>query len=394
MKRLRLKPKEERRLLRGHLWAYRNEFADTPDLEDGTVVEVYADRGRFVGRGFYQAEGGIAVRMLTRRQVDIDRGFLADRLGRALEFRKRMLGTGFLEDLGTGFLEDLGTGFREDAVYRWIHGESDAMPGFVADRYGEVVTASSPCAFYASVGEELAEAFLSHDGVSGVRLEVRGDVSRWGAVPEETTCSMDGVKLTVDLERGQKTGLFLDQRLNALAVRAHAPGARVLDGHCYVGLWSCHAALGGAREVRGIDSSEHAVRRAAEHARLNNVDKVCRFETGDIAKVLAEGESYDCVVLDPPTLAKSRSQAAKALGLYQALNRDAMKTVSPGGVLVTSCCSHFVPRERFLETLKRAAAAAQRSVWVVDVRGPGPDHPVLMAMPETAYLTCVTLRVL
>jgi len=378
MKRLRLKPKEERRLLRGHLWAYRNEFADIPELDDGTLVDVYAERGRLVGRGFYQAEGGIAVRMLTRRQVDIDKGFLADRLGRALEFRKRMLGTAL----------------PEDTVYRWIHGESDAMPGFVADRYGEVVTASSSCAFYASVGEELAEAFLSHDGVSGVRLEVRGAVSRWGAVPEETTCSMDGLELTVDLERGQKTGLFLDQRRNALAVRAHVRGARVLDGHCYVGLWSCHAALGGAREVRGVDSSERAVRRAGEHARLNNVEKVCRFETGDIAKVLAEGESYDCVVLDPPALAKSRSHAAKALGLYQALNRDAMKVVAPGGVLVSSCCSHFVSRERFLETLKRAAAAAQRQVWIVDVRGPSPDHPILMAMPETAYLTCATLRML
>ena len=374
MKRLRLKPKEERRLLRGHLWAYRNEFADVPDLEDGALVDVFSDRGRFVGRGFYQAQGGIAVRLLRRRQAPVDGAYLTDRVWRALAFRARL--------------------WPGETVFRWVHGESDGLPGLVADLYGEVVAASSSCTFYASVADELADAFLGQKGVSGLRLEVCGEVRRWGDVPDVAACTMDGLKLRVALDHHQKTGLFLDQRLNALAVRAYVRGARVLDGHCYVGLWSYHAALGGAREVRGVDSSKEAVRRASEHARLNGLQGVCRFETSDIAKVLVEGESYDCVVLDPPALAKSRSHAAKALGLYQALNRDAMKTVSPGGVLVTSCCSHFVSRERFMETLKRAAAAAQRQVWVVDVRGPGPDHPVLMAMPETAYLTCVTLRVL
>jgi len=374
MKRLRLKPKEERRLLRGHLWAYRNEFAEVADLEDGALVDVYSDRGRLVGRGFYQAQGGIAVRILRRRQAPVDGAYLADRVGRALAFRTRL--------------------FPDETVYRWIHGESDGLPGLVADRYGAVVAASSSCAFYASIGDELAEAFLAHEGVSGFRLEVCGDVRRSGDVPDEAACTTDGLQLRVALEGGQKTGLFLDQRLNALAIRAHVRGARVLDGHCYVGLWSCHAALGGAREVRGVDSSEEAVGRATEHARLNGVDGVCRFEAADVAAVLNEGESYDCVLLDPPALAKSRPQAAKAQGLYQALNRSAMKAVSPGGILVTSCCSHFVPRERFLEALKRAATSAQRQVWILGVRGAAPDHPVLMAMPETAYLTCVTLRVL
>lgn len=374
MERLRLKPKEERRLLRGHLWVYRNEITEPPEVDDGEVVDIFSGGGRFVGRGFYQAEGGIAVRLLDRRQTPIDGAFLSERVEAARAFRWRL--------------------FPGETVYRWIFGESDGLPGLVADRYGDVVAVATSCVFYTSRAEFLAGSFLACDGIKGVRIATGKEVLRWGEVPPVVECVVDGIRLRVDLEEGQKTGLFLDQRENARATGRYARDARVLDGHCYVGLWSCHAAAAGARHVIGVDSSKGAVEGAAENVCLNGLERSCSFETADILEVLKRGGVYDLVILDPPAFAKARSQAHKALGLYQALNRAAMEALSPGGVLVTSSCSHFVGREAFLETLKRAASRAGRRAWILDVRGPAADHPMLVAMPETGYLTCATLRIL
>ena len=372
MERLLLKPKEERRLLRGHLWAYRNEFAEIPEVADGEVVDVYSSQ-RLVGRGFYQSQGGIAVRILTRHQRPITQEFFTERIAEAGAFR-------------TGL-------FPNESVYRWLFGESDGLPGFVADRYGSVISAQTNCRFYVEHADLLAEAFLAHEGVTGVRIDMPGGIRRYGEVPESVTCTIDGVQVSVLVEGGQKTGLFLDQRLNWWSIRQFAPGGRILDGHCYVGLWSVNAALGGAQEVLGVDTSGQAVAAAEEVARANGMTDLCQFERADIADVLERGASYDVIVLDPPAFAKSHAQEAKALKHYQALNASAMRALAPGGILITSTCSHFVSRESFLETLKRAAATAQRPAWLLDLRGASPDHPVLLSMPETEYLTCATLRI-
>ena len=360
--------------MRGHLWVYRNELAEPPSLEDGQIVDVFSGNMRLIGRGFYQAQGGIAVRILDRRQPPIDGPFLSGRLQAARAFRERL--------------------FPGETVYRWIFGESDGLPGLVADRYGDVVAAATSCMFYKSCAELLAESFLAHDGIKGVRLETGDGVFRCGVVPPVVECVVDGLRLTADLEGGQKTGLFLDQRENARAMGRYARDARVLDGHCYVGLWSCRAAASGARHVTGVDRSKRAIELSTHNVRLNGLERACTFEPADILEVLKRGGEYDLVILDPPAFARARSQEHKALGLVQALNRAAMEVLSPGGVLVTSSCSHFVGREAFLESLKRAAAGARRRAWVLDVRGPAADHPALVAMPETAYLTCATMRIL
>ena len=374
MIRCRLQAKEERRLLRGHLWAYRNEFAEIPETEDGEVVDVFSAQGRFVGRGFYQAQGGIAVRLLARRQCALDAAFLAEKLETALRFRERI--------------------FPGENVYRWVFGESDGLPGLVADRYGSLVSAQTACSFYRSRADALAQAFLSHDGVTGVRFVVCDQVQRFGDVPAQVECVVDGAKVGVAVEAGQKTGMFLDQRANAFAARRYASGARVLDAHCYIGLWTVHAALAGAAHVTAVDTSAPAVELAEANARRNGVEAHCEFACADVTEVLQRGDTYDLIVLDPPAFAKSHAHERKALGLYQTLNSVAMKAVASGGVLVTSSCSHFVSREWFMETLKRAATQVQRQVWILEERGAAPDHPVLMAMPETAYLKCVVLRVL
>jgi 23S rRNA (cytosine1962-C5)-methyltransferase len=368
-----LKPKEERRLLRGHLWAYRNEFAQLPPMREGELVDVVSESGRFVGRGFYQSEGGIAVRVLARKPQDVDSDFLAHRVHGALRYREQL--------------------FPGETVYRWLYGESDRLPGLVADRYGSVVSAHSSCSFYLGWLDTLAQAFLSHEGVEGVRFEVAGETREFGNVPTEIPVDIDGLRLKVSLERGQKTGMFLDQRENWQAMRPFAKGARVLDGYCYMGAWSCEAARFGAASVLGVDSSARAVEMARENADANGVGETCRFEAADVTAVLNRGERYDLVMLDPPALAKTRGQLTRALGLYQSINRDAMQALEPGGYLITSSCSHHVDLPSFIEVLKRAARAAQRDIWVVDIRGAARDHPMLLSMPETVYLKNVTLRV-
>ncbi|HOT51460.1 MAG TPA: hypothetical protein PLI07_10790, partial [Candidatus Hydrogenedentes bacterium] len=226
MKRLILNPREERRLLRGHAWAYRNEFASIPECDDGETVDVYTADRRFVGRGFYQAAGGIAVRIMARHQADTGAAWIRERIAEARAFRDRL--------------------FPDETVYRWVFGESDGLPGLVADRYGAVVAVESGCAFYARHFDAIAEAFMAHEGIEGVRLEVAHRTVRVGTTPDPFEVVLGGVHAPVSLESGQKTGLFLDQRANWPLIRRFAKGARVLDGHCYRGVWSVDAALAGA----------------------------------------------------------------------------------------------------------------------------------------------------
>lgn len=373
MKTAILLPKEDRRLLRGHVWAYRNEFATLPPLEDGEWVDILSHERRFIGRGFYQAEGGIAVRLISSDHIEPDGAFLNERIKAARLFRETL--------------------FPGSATYRWLHGESDGLPGLVADRYGAVVCAHSSCRFYIEYADDLLRAFVATPGVTGARLECCGKVIQHGDIPNPLECDFDGVRVAVNVVSGQKTGLFLDQRLNRKRMALFAAGRRVLDGHCHAGAWSAQAALAGATSVIGVDTSSSAIEQAQQTAELNGVGSTCAFECADILQVLSRSEMFDMIILDPPAFAKARSQKDKALGLYQSLNRDAIKIITSGGYLVSSSCSHFVAREEFVEMLKRAARAAQRSCALIELRGASPDHPVLLAMPETEYLTCAILRI-
>ncbi len=375
MRRIVLKDREERRVLRGHLWVYRNEIASPLDeFSEGDLVDVAAHNGRFVGRGFYESRGGIAVRILSPHEEAMDAGFFAKQLAAARAFRETL--------------------YPGSSVYRWVYGESDDLPGLIADRYGSVVAVQTQCAFYGQHAETIANAFLETDGIDGVAFQVGDEGITYGDVADRIECEIDGIRVAFSLEQSQKTGLFLDQRDNWSQLAPFLKGARVFDGHCYVGGWSLYAARGGAKEVIAVDSSEPALAAARENAALNSVEDICKFVRGDVQEVLAGSGTFDVVLIDPPALAKKRSQSNKALGLYRALNRDAMKAMKPGGILVTSSCSHHIGREEFLEILKRASASAQRRAQLLGVHGASKDHPVMLAMPETSYLKCVVLRVL
>lgn len=335
-------------------------------------MRVVSDAGRPIGAGYYQAEGGIAVRLLAIGRDTFDEDTLARRIGAAGAMRTKL--------------------FHGETVYRWVHGEGDGLPGLIADRYGPLVVVHVDAAFYRDRAERLAAAFLEADGVKCVLIRAGKEWLEFGRPSTPVPCEIHGIRFSVDPKLGQKTGLFLDQRVNWTLLEPFVRGARVLDGHCYAGAWSLHAAKYGAREVLGVDTSGPAVEQAFANARANHAAETCAFLCADIRDVLASAEPYDVVVLDPPALAKGRAHLQKALGLYQALNRDAMKVLTPGGVLITSSCSQSVDEPTFLETLKRAATAAQRRFQILDIRGAAPDHPALLAMPETRYLKCVVLR--
>ncbi len=367
-----LKAKEERRLLRGHPWAYRNEFEALPELEDGALLDVYSGKGRFIGTGFYQAEGGIAVRILTYEREQMDAGFFRRSIDSAKALRDAL--------------------YPEETVYRWVYAESDGLPGLVADRYGPLVIAHASSSFYAKAAGDLANAFLAHEGVDGVTLRIGNDSSLFASVETPVDCVVNGLHFAVDPGIGQKTGMFLDQRENWTLLERYSKSKRVLDGHCYTGAWGLHAARAGATQVLGVDTSAPAIETARANAERNGLSEICTFECTDIQEVLARGETWDVIVLDPPALARSRAQAKKALGLYQALNRGAMKALEPGGILISSSCSQQVGSAAFLEALKRAATSAQRRAELLDIRRAAPDHPALLAMPETDYLTCAVLR--
>ncbi|HDP36006.1 MAG TPA: class I SAM-dependent rRNA methyltransferase [Candidatus Hydrogenedentes bacterium] len=367
-----LKPKEERRIIRGHAWVYRNEVAAMPELGDGDVVDVFASNRRFVGRGFYQQAGGIAVRILTNHQNDIDGVFFHETLTNALCLREKL--------------------FPGSRVYRWMHGESDMLPGLVVDRYDTVAVAHSDCAFYQRCGEMLLETLLSFAGVESVLFRCQGGKQWAGKQAESLEIRINDIRVALSFDDSQKTGLFLDQRCNWPLVRAFASGAAMLDGYCYHGLWGLHAAQAGAATVIGVDTSADAINHARTNAALNGAAQ-CAFEQGDVETALQSGDRWDVIVLDPPAFAKNRSQSRKAAARYEGINGLAMNALNPGGVLVSCSCSHFISNEAFLEILKRAARRAGKQAQLIEMRGAAPDHPVLLSMPETAYLKCAVLCV-
>ncbi len=236
---------------------------------------------------------------------------------------------------------------------------------------------------------------MATEGLSGAVIEapgIEGGRETVGTCPDEAEIELDGLKLRVPIVGGQKTGMFLDQRRNAAAAAALAPGLRVLDAHANTGQWAVRMALAGAAHVHAVDTSRAALDVATENAALNGVSEACTFECAPAEEVLSRKEKYGLIVLDPPAYAKARPQAAKAMGRYQALNRAALSALEPGGYLVTCSCSHFVAQSDFLEAVKRAAVAEQRSLQLLELRGASADHPVLMAMPETSYLKCAVFR--
>ncbi len=382
-----LKKGEGRGVKSGGMWIFDNEIATIAGrFQNGDVVVVHDFDGYPLGKGFINQNSKIRVRLLTRDSgQEINREFFRKRIRDAWEYRKKTVDT---------------------SSCRLIFGEADFLPGLVVDKFSDVLAVQSlalgmdrmKAMLVELVQEELLKDGICIRGVyersdAKVRLKeglerVKGFLSE----PFDTNVEIveNGVKYLVDVKDGQKTGFFLDQKHNRLAIQPLCKGAKVLDCFTHTGSFALNAGIAGAASVLGVDASEPAVQQARENARLNGLEGTVRFQCEDVfellPKLLSQGESYDMVILDPPAFAKSESAVKNAVKGYREINLRAMKLVKPGGFLATCSCSHFMEEGLFAKTIAQAARSAHRRLRQVQFRTQAPDHPILWAADESYYL--------
>lgn len=381
------------RVKAGHPWVFSGEVYQVPSSElDGQIIAVEDATGRFLGQGLVNTKSNILVRLLSRQREVIDRDFFKNRLAEAIAYRERFA------NLPTG----------PGAAYRLIHAEADGLPAMVVDKYGDYLSCQVLSLGMAERLPMLVEILAELTGAKGIYE--RSDVLvrsleglpqatgvLWGeAPPADLEIIEHGARFRVDLMTGQKTGFFLDQRLNRLRVRELARG-RVLNTFCYTGGFSIPAALGAAEEVVSVDISAEAIALAEENARLNGVEGKSKFLAANAFDYLREaekaGEKFDVVILDPPAFTKNKESIPGAIRGYKEINLRAMRLLNPGGLLVSSSCSHHISPQMFVEVIANAAADTRKRLRQVELRGPSPDHPVLPAAPETDYLKCFMAEV-
>ncbi len=382
-----LKKGEGRTLKAGGMWVFDNEIESIMGrFENGSIVTVHDFDGYPMGRGFINQNSKIRIRLMTRNvNQEIDREFLRDRVRMAWEYRKKTVDTGSC---------------------RVIFGEADFLPGLVIDKFSDVLVVESLALgidrFKLEIVELLKEELLK-DGIrirgvyerSDAKVRLNEGMERVkGFLSEEFDTNVEivenGVKYLVDVRDGQKTGFFLDQKYNRLAIQKLCKDARVLDCFTHTGSFALNAAIAGAKEITGVDASELAVEQAAKNAALNGVQDRAKFICRDVFGLLPElekqGEKYDVVILDPPAFTKSRNSVKNAIKGYREINLRAMKLVKDGGFLATCSCSHFMTYELFTETIGQAARNVHKRLRQVEFRTQAPDHPILWAADESYYL--------
>ena len=390
-----LKKGEGRTVKAGGMWIYDNEIDTIAGVfSDGDVVIVKDFDGYPLGRGFINRASKIRIRMMTRRvEQEIDDAFLAGRVRDAWEYRKRTVDT--------------------DSC-RLIFGEADFLPGIVVDKFSDVLVVESLALgidrFKMQILEELKRV-LAEDGIrirgvyerSDAKVRLQEGMERVkGFLGDEfdtrVPITENGVRYIVDVKDGQKTGFFLDQKYNRLAIQRLCNGARVLDCFTHTGSFALNAGIAGAAEVLGVDASQLAVEQARENASLNGLESTVHFQCEDVFELLprleSEGERFDVVILDPPAFTKSRSSVKNAVKGYREINLRAMKLVRDGGYLATCSCSHFMDHELFARTIRQAAANVHRRLRQVEYRTQAPDHPILWAAEESDYLKFYIFQVL
>lgn len=382
-----LKKGEGRALKAGGMWIYDNEIESVMgSFENGDVVEVRDFDGYGLGCGYINTKSRITVRMLSRRKdTVIDAAFLEQRVRDAWNYRKDTIDT---------------------SSCRVIFGEADFLPGIVVDKFSDVLVVESlalgidrwKLTIIEALKKVMAENGITIRGVyersdAKVRLQegmelVKGFIGE----PFDTKVEIleNGVRYIVDVEDGQKTGFFLDQKNNRAAIHRFCRGKKVLDCFTHTGSFALNAGAAGAESVLGVDASQLAVDQATENAKLNGLENIVKFRCADVFELLpeleAKGEKYDVVILDPPAFTKSRNSVKNAVKGYREINVRGMKLVRDGGFLATCSCSHFMEPELFAKTIREAAAGAHKRLRQVEFRTQAPDHPILWAADQSYYL--------
>jgi 23S rRNA (cytosine1962-C5)-methyltransferase len=384
-----LKKNADRRVRKGHLWVFSNEIADPPvaELEPGSVHELRDSGGEFLGMVYANPASLITARILSRKRTDIDEEFLQSKILAALDRRRRL--------------------FPDRDFYRVVFSESDLLPGLIVDRYGSILSIQSLTAGMDKLMETVLSVLIAELSPEGICLRNDSPMRlleglpqektiAYGSVPETLTLESSGVKFLVDIINGQKTGFFLDQESNRHIMRQYVfPGARVLDLFAYTGAWGLHAAVAGAEEVTAVDSSRAALDIAFANAALNGVqDRFLPTKDSVVDYLKKTHSTWDVIVLDPPAFIKGRAQIKEGVKGYIDINRRALTKLNPDGILVTCSCSHHLESAAFEEVLLSASRQSGKDLRILEVRGQGPDHPYLLAMPETRYLKVIVAQVL
>jgi len=384
-----LKKKEHIDVVRGFPWVYDNEIERIEgNFSPGDVVDIYDITNTFLGRGYINPKSKITVRVLTRKEEEIDKEFFFKRIIQAWEYRKKLVDT---------------------RSCRIVFGEADMLPGLIVDKFEDILVIQTLALgidrFKDIIVEVLDEIFqprgIYERNDVPVR-EVEGLPQKKGFLKgvfdTKVEIEENGLKLIVDVENGQKTGYFLDQRENRNALKGIVDGAEVLDAFCYTGSFALHAVKFGAKKVIAIDSSAPALELAKKNAELNGFEEKIEFIEGNVFDILRDfyksGRVFDVIILDPPAFAKTQRHIEGAIRGYKEINLRAIKMIRDGGFLVTCSCSQHITPEIFQRIIDSARIDANKILRLVEFRTQAKDHPILLSYPESLYLKCGIYQVL
>ena len=393
----RVSRKQETSLKKGHPWIYEDEISETDgEITNGCLIDVFGTKNNYLGTGFYSEKSKIRIRILgTNANEKYDDAFFERKVRYALQYRKDVMA------------DDM-------KACRLIHGEADGLPGLTVDRYNDILvtevasygTEMHKDVIYKALIDQLSEM---GETISGIYERNEGDLRLKEGLPQYkgwygekhpescvTEILENGIYYEVDVENGQKTGFFLDQKYNRRAIWNIAKGKRVLDCCTHTGSFALNAAKAGAKSVLAMDISETALEMAKKNAERNNLH--LDFRQGDVFEVLpqlrAEHAQFDFIILDPPAFTKSRKTFHNAKGGYKQINKEAMRLLGRGGYLASASCSHFMPVGEFRNMLSEAASEAGVSIRIIEERHASMDHPVLPDVPETEYLKFFVVQII
>lgn len=410
-----LNSKEEKEIQQGFPWVFDNEISHIKyradeksewkneslkkcSVEDGSVIEVYTKAGGFLGTGVINKKSKITVRLIGNEHADV---IINDA---AAFYEKRILDSYNMRRMF----------YDEKDSYRLIFGEADFIPGLISERFcdekGHIIIVvqflSLSCEVFRNEIIAALKKVCKPDGIyersdASVRdKEGLVQTAGWiyGKGETQFTIVENGIKLGVDIANGQKTGYFLDQKFNRVAAAAFCKGKSVLDTFTHTGAFGLNAFKNGAREVTSVDISPEAVDMVNHNIELNNAGNVMKAVCADVFDLLkqyeSEGRKFDVIILDPPAFTKSAKMIEKAYGGYKEINLRALRLLNEGGILVTCSCSYFMETHMFCDMLMHAAMDSHKRIQILEKRGAGPDHPVLLGYPKSEYLKCVVCRVL
>ncbi len=383
-----LKPKEEFRILNGHVWVYNNEIHHFEgSLVSGELAYVYSSKGLFLGKGFLNTSSKISVRILSRTQEEeINQVWFEERIARAKQYKEAL-----------GYLE----------TYRLVFGEADGIPGLIIDKYQEYLVIQ-----ITSYGLEAIKTWIVNSLVnlfhpkgilerSDIALRQKEGLNEqtqilYGSIPASVLIHEGQLEIEVNLLGGQKTGTFLDQVSNHLAIQSYVKNKSVLDCFAHIGGFGLQAAFFGAKHVTFVEMSQQACDQIVKNAKHNHLEAITVVKADVFSQLRLfqeQGQFFDVIILDPPAFTKNKDQLAKAYAGYKEINLQAMKCLTSGGYLITCSCSHYMTPALFLQMLQDASADAKKQVQMIEFRTQGKDHPTLLGFEESLYLKCVVLRV-